>query len=471
MAQRFSSPLPHFVDTAGRPYSGGSLTFTQSNSSTPLDTYSDAGLTVANVNPVVLNAGGRPPVAIFLANRDYRVVLKDADGNTVWVADPVRSSDFASFPIVTPISGDPNGQLAGTAGSSGVQPSVAWDYQNRIWYVCSATGTAATAVWVALNAQAATTIVVPPQGYLTPTPGTAIITADAISSTSIGYEPLVGNLLPFYNGSRLVPTEFSPLTLSLHSSHAANTIYDAFGFLNSGVPTLVTGPAWNNSAAGTGSRGTGAGTTELTRLGGYLVNNVSMSARNGTTTYTVGANLATYLGSIFIDGTAGQVTCHRSYGQSRKWGVWNCFNRQPLILKAGDGTASWSYASGTIRPSNNATANSLTVFQGLAEDAFGIRFNQNSDTNGNPSSTLRNGIGWNSTTAFSGRQGYAGIHRTSGTGEVWNVRANGCAELLQVPALGINTVTALEQIEQPSGTGPLMLGTENNMVLTARWRG
>ena len=59
-------------------------------------------------------------------------------------------------------------------------------------------------------------------------------------------------------------------------------------------------------------------------------------------------------------------------------------NRQPIILKAGDGTASWSYASGTIRPSNNAAANSLTVFQGLAEELYEIRFDQNSDTNGNP---------------------------------------------------------------------------------------
>jgi hypothetical protein len=116
--------------------------------------------------------------------------------------------------------------------------------------------------------------------------------------------------------------------------------YYVFGFPNSGVPTLVTGPAWNSSTAGSCSRGTGAGTTELTRLAGYWVNNVSMSARNGTTTYSVGANLATYLGSIFIDGTAGQVTCHMSWGQSRKWGVWNAFNRQPLDLKTGDSTAS-----------------------------------------------------------------------------------------------------------------------------------
>ena len=239
MSQRFSSPLPHFVDTAGRPYSGGSLTFMQSNSTTPLATYSDAGLTVANTNPVVLNAGGWPSVAIFLQNRDYRVILKDSDGNTIWVQDPVRSSDFASFPVVTPIAGDPNGQLAGTAGSSGVQPSVAWDYQNQIWFVCRTTGNAATAVWVALNAQAATPTVTPPQGYLTLSSGTPIMTGDVSAATSVFYTPFVGNLIPSYNGSRMVPTEFTELTLDLVASHAANAIYDCFVFNNSGVQMLA----------------------------------------------------------------------------------------------------------------------------------------------------------------------------------------------------------------------------------------
>jgi putative ABC transport system permease protein len=35
-----------------------------------------------------------------------------------------------------------------------------------------------------------------------------------------------------------------------------------------------------------------------------------------------------------MDGTNGQVTCHRSFGQSRKWGLWNAYNRRPLYLKA-----------------------------------------------------------------------------------------------------------------------------------------
>src|SRR6185369_459996 len=53
------------------------------------------------------------------------------------------------------------------------------------------------------------------------------------------------------------------------------------------------------------------------------------------------------------DSSAGQVTCHRAWGQSRKWGVWSAYNRQPLYLKAGDSTGA---GSTTVIPSTPRTA-------------------------------------------------------------------------------------------------------------------
>lgn len=471
MSQRLGNPFHQFVDSAGNPYSGGSLTFHQTESSTPLDTYSDPDLDISHVNsnPVVLNSAGRPSVAIFLQNQDYKVTLKDSDGNTIWVADPVRSSDFESFSILKVGSGSPSGVVAGTAGSSGVLPTSYWDYTNSVLYYCTTTGNAATAGWTAVNAAAATPTVTPPQGYLTPTPGTTIITSSATASTQIGYEPFVGNLVPIYNGSRHVPTEFSALTLDLVSAHAANQIYDVFVFSNAGVVTLVTGPAWSTPTAGSGARGTGAGTTQISRLNGFWVNTVSMTGRNGSTTYSIGANLATYLGSIFMDGSNGQVTCHKSYGQSRKWGVWNAYNRQPLVLKAGDGTASWSYNTATIRSSNNAAANSLTVFQGLAEEILDLEFVQSmlhKDSNAQ-SAVTDCGIGWNSVVAMSGK-----IGRVRSTLEDQQAGGDGKAHFIQVPSLGINVVSALENTSDVSAnTSPEYFGTEANMILTARWRG
>jgi hypothetical protein len=245
--------------------------------------------------------------------------------------------------------------VAGTAGSSSVLPDFYWDYTNSILYVCTTTGSSSTAVWTAVNASAATPATPAPQGRLSLTPSTPVLVSDT-TNNGVYYTPYVGNLIPVYNGSTMIPTTFSELFLTPVASHAANTIYDVFVFSNSGVLTLVTGPAWNTSTAGAGARGTGAGTTQLTRVQGLWTNAVSMSARNGSTTYTVGANLGTYVGSIFIDSGGTSTTRHIGYGQSRKWGLWNAYNRVPIFIQAGDSTASWNYTTNTIRASNGSSA-------------------------------------------------------------------------------------------------------------------
>jgi hypothetical protein len=229
-----------------------------------------------------------------------------------------------------------------------------------------------------------------------------------ISASAVYYTPLVGNILPIYNGSSFTPTVFSEISLSLVSQHTASTIYDVFAFNNGGVVTLATGPAWNTSTAGSGARGTGAGTTQLSRLNGIWVNTVSMTGRNGATTYTIPASQGSYLGSISIDSAAGQVTCHRSYGQSRKFGVWNAYNRVPIIVKGGDGTASWSYSAPSFRPSNNNTANSIQTFTGLAEEMLDLSYfyKWNVGTLTTSQSTgISSAIGFNSTSASSGLVG------------------------------------------------------------------
>jgi hypothetical protein len=474
VALTLRNPVFQFVDSTGTPYAGGSLTFYESGSSTPLDTYNDPDLLAPhlNSNPVTLNSAGWPDVNIFLTNVLYRVVLKDSSGNTIWTRDDVSNTDLASVMILKVGSGDPNGSVAGTAGSSGVLPTGYWDYTNAIEYRCTTTGAAAAAVWTALNASSAIPVVTAPQGYLTPTSGTPVITTEVLAGTSLVYTPYIGNLVPIYNGSSMIPTTFTELTLTLAAQHLASQIYDVFVFSNAGVPTLATGPAWTTPTAGSGARGTGAGTTELTRLSGYWVNAVQITARNGATTYTIAANRATYLGSIFMDGTNGQLTCHRSWGASRKWGIWNAYNRQPLHLKAGDSTASWTYNTATIRASRDQATNSLTVFQGLPEEVYELRFVQRFSIESDGAALGQIGVGFNSTTVMSGRR--ASINHTSDSnGGNMTVGASVPAQYLQVPSLGINTVTALEVATTVADGGGTMtwFGGEDDMVLSAYWRG
>jgi hypothetical protein len=462
MAQRFNNPFPQFWSSSAA-YVGGTLSFFSSGTSTPLAVYSDKALVTSIGTSVTLDSAGRYVASdIFLQNLDYKIVLKGSNGTTIWTADPVRGSDFTSIPLWSVGSGSPSGVVAGTAGSAGIMPSMYWDFANSVMYVTTTTGSASTAVWTAINATAATAVVTAPQGRLTLTSATPVLAADVTAATSVFYTPYVGSLVPIYNGASFAPQTFSELTLTLASQHSLNSIYDVFAFNNSGVITLVTGPAWTTITAGSGARGTGAGTTQLTRISGLNVNAVSITGRNGATTYSIGANLATYLGTLYIDGTAGQITCHTSWGQSRKWGVWNAFNKIPILLHAGDSTATWNYTTATFRAANNASANSLTVLAGLPEDPFELSAYSKA-LNAASAALMEMGIGWNSTTTPSGLTGC----QVANTGGGANMEMT--ARHQNVPTIGINVATLLEKSAAAGTT--TWSGTNANQVLSAKWWG
>lgn len=473
MAGRFVNPLPQFSDSTPTMYAGAKLFFYATGTSTKLNTYTTKALSVANPNPIVLNSAGRLPNDVFLQDLEYKVVLApstdtDPPSSPIWTADPVSHRDSTLVAKTLTGSGSPNGAVAGTAGSASILPDFYWDYTNSILYVCTTTGTSSTAIWTAVNSAAATTSFQTPQGRLTLTSSTPVLASDVISATSVYYTPFVGNLVPIYNGASMISTEFAELSLTLSASHALNTIYDVFVFSNSGVLTLATGPAWSSSTAGAGARGTGAGTTQLSRVKGLWVNAVSMTGRNGATTYTIGANLGTYLGSVYIDGTAGQITCHAAYGQSRKWGVWNAYNRQRILMQAGDSTASWTYATNTVRASNGDSANKATTFCGLPEEMVISRFGQYiSGAANNTTNTAYIGIGVNSTTVASDRRGQQAI--SDSTGGPITLATGVMAEYTLAPQIGINNLQCLEiALNSASYT---FSGTNAFMTLTTDYRG
>lgn len=383
------------------------------------------------------------------------------------------------------VNGNPNGQLAGTAGSVNTNASIAWDYTNAILYICTTTGNATGAVWT--NPVSGSLPQPAFQGYLTPTSNTPIITGD-VTATAIYYTPFVGTWVAIHNGSSIIPYRFSQMQLTLTTSQAANQIYDIYLAYNSGTPVIGTGPSWaagsgGSVTAGSCARGTGAGGAAISRdsTTGFWVNTASISliwnTGSGNTTITVPAGQGMYLGSIYVDSSAGQVTCHRSYGQNRKWGIWNAYNRAPVYLKAGDSTATWSYNTNTIRASNNVpssysgtsfnfgsgtSCNGMTIFSGLAEDAYDIRFIQTIKDVGGGGVGERNGIGINSITSFSGKNGVV-----LGNGAV-GISNDGVAEYLSPPSLGINVLACLEA---GNGSGTVTWdGTESSMVLSAEWR-
>jgi hypothetical protein len=364
VSNRFYSPFPQFFDSTPTPRSGARLFFYQANSSTKQNTYSNATLVTANDNPITLNALGQSDTAIYLSDAAYKIVLAppgsdDPPDSALWTGDnfyiPAATAKFNS------VSGNPNGSVAGTAGSVGVPADVCWDYSNAVLYVCTTTGVAAAAVWTAVTPA---TPPVTPQGRLTLTSNTPVISTGVTAGTSVYYTPHVGNRVPIYDGSAFSNSQFAQLTLSLVANHVANAIYDVYVFLNSGSVTVGTGPAWTTATFGSGDRGTGAGTTELTRVQGVLVNNVAITARNGSNTYSVAANKATYVGTILIDGTNGQISCLLATGTSRRWGVWNAYSRHKQVMRCVNPAESWVTMTAVWRAANNDTTNSIAFVQG-----------------------------------------------------------------------------------------------------------
>lgn len=373
------------------------------------------------------------------------------------------------------VNGNPNTQLAGTAGSVNTNASFAWDYTNGILYVCTTTGTSTTAVWINAFTSSVTLPIPTPQGYLTPTSNTPIIPADSIAATTLYYTPYEGNWAAYHNGVSIVPFKFTQMSLALTTSQAASNLYDVFIAYNAGVPVIGTGPSWAASGgsitAGSCARGTGAGSTAIQRdaTTGLWVNsnqiNLTYNIGAGNVNLVVPAGQAIFVGSIFVDTVAGQITCHRSYGQSRKWAISNAYNRQNTFLQAGDGTATWAYSttSSLVHPSNLNSNNNATVFNCLPEEVVENRFTQKSwIDSGSAGAAALFGIGLNVTNAFSGTVASNFLF------DATSVPSTMTAAFNMPPTLGINIVYCLEEWISPGAA--TYFGTQANMMLEAKWR-
>lgn len=84
--------FPQYCDQDGHPLVGGKLWSYLAGTSTPTPTYTDAGLTVAHTNPVILNASGRVTSSMFLAALSYKFTLLDANDALIDTVDNVQSA-------------------------------------------------------------------------------------------------------------------------------------------------------------------------------------------------------------------------------------------------------------------------------------------------------------------------------------------------------------------------------------------
>ena len=91
MAQLFSLSGQTLVDGNGAPYAAAKAYFYETGTTTPKTTYSNAGLSSANANPVVADADGRFGDIYLVAGR-YKVVLATSADVAIDTLDPVDAT-------------------------------------------------------------------------------------------------------------------------------------------------------------------------------------------------------------------------------------------------------------------------------------------------------------------------------------------------------------------------------------------
>ena len=227
-----------------------------------------------------------------------------------------------------------------------------------------------------------------PQGRLTGNSAEPVYTGSGGSAT-LYYLPYIGEHVPLYDGSSWTMTNIGASvsqaasdTTKSPAAAAANKVYDIFIWSDSGTVRISRGPAWTTNT----SRDIGAGSSELERVDGILMNKYSIT--NGPA-----AQRGVFLGTVGTDGSS-------NFKNSEVFrGIWNMYNRVTFSLQYLQTTGSWTYGTNTWRQANADSANQVTVVAGFEHDAVHVEYRSLAS---NSTSTTRNprvGIGINSTTA------------------------------------------------------------------------
>lgn len=269
-----------------------------------------------------------------------------------------------------------------------------------------------------------------PQGRLTLTSATAVMTTSVASATRVYYTPSTGTSIPIYDGSNLQPVTFTEVfqdvtdTAKSPAAVVPNSNYDVFCWIDVSTPRCTRGPAWTNDS----TRSAG---TALVLVNGIFLNSVSITngpaASRGTYVGTIRSNSVGTINYIFGGIASG--------GTAGDFGVWNAFNRVPVKTIVGDSTVSWTHSVATTwRAANNSATMRISFVVGLILD--GVTGEYHSEGSAGGSTIAVAGVGLNSTTAFCGTTVFNNASPSN--------NQQGIARCSSMPALGYNFLSAIE---------------------------
>lgn len=473
MATGILSPWPRYtvLNAAGKPISGALINTYIAGTTTPIATYSDVALTVANANPIVANSSGQIGPVFLSPGSSYKFVFTNPDASSLFSQDNIAAGGGATNTDIIGTAGEAltggkavylsdgsGGKTAGlwyladsanayssTTSDVGIVPaSIALGVAGTIrlggqltgltsltvgasYYISTAGGITATApVNRRFIGQADTTSslvmeVIPPvlvtdpgivDGRLSLQSGTAVTTADYLAATLIYYTPYIGSQIALFDGVNWQSVIFTELSIAVPATTAQ--MYDLFVYSNSGIATLEL-LAWTNDTTRA---------TALTTQNGVLVKAGALTRR--------------YVGSFRTTAVSGQTE-----DSAAKRYLWNYYNRVTRALIRKETTNTWNYTVATIRQANASTANQVEVVIGIAEVFVDVSMTHAFQPNTNTNAAA--GIGYDTTSAFTGGSGATQAMGTNLSGQL-NCR------LLHAPAIGRHFYSWNEYSEATAGT-------------------
>lgn len=205
----------------------------------------------------------------------------------------------------------------------------------------------------------------PPGGRLTPESCTPIATVSQAAVSRIFYTGYANWRVPICNGVSCAATAFPQIDLDLDPvAHPAGNVFDIFVYPVNGDPKLCTSPQWPSNTSLPDWAG---GLTD-----GIETNKTAISLLCAGTAELAAAGTATFVGTIYT--TANGRTSYdfaptpvaKTAGQTGYVvGIWNAYNREPVIATVSDATleasgyASWSYNAFAPRLANNNPNNRI----------------------------------------------------------------------------------------------------------------
>lgn len=316
---------------------------------------------------------------------------------------------------------------------------------------------------VALALVKAPGVLSPPGGRLTLTQGQPVMTTDSTFTSSIYYFPYITNTIPIYNGSQFINQTFSSLALvATTSQQLASTVYDVYAAtLSSQTLAIGFSPAWTSVIA----RGSGAGTTQIAQINGIWTNAQTVTLTNAATIYSgIPVGQATLLGTVAFSSSAALTAMQYNPtavagGNNNFLGVFNSYNRVPIIARSLDSTSTWTYATSTWRQANNSSGNAITFVDGLQVSSVDVEYFVNATTGNNIDAGVGVALDWSSGAPVFSAIGGEGT--VTGTAQFWLSAPQNFP-----PQLGLHSVKALEVSAGGTTTfqGSGFVSTQNQML-------